>query len=352
MKIAIVEYKNIVSSNHQPLGHGIKVLNEAIELCNANNYDVKIIAAQSYIDSVRYDCKKEVIPFDFVEGDSSPYIFFKWYINISRAIMSANNCDVIWFTNVDWRVFLFFGLHPLYKKNMVLTEYTDSKKYISSLGKNRGFLGQLVRKICYRGYDKYSFYIQTYNKDYHNDKYMYMPDFLYKPQKKINGKKFNRAICTGTINNTQKDILGLIDVFREFDYPLLIAGVFTDDSIYSKVCEIKSDNITIINRALSEDEYMKLISESMFSIIPYKMSVYKNATSGVLRESLYLGVKVIAPQQMLKNMNIDAEGYSSISQIPYLIQNNANLPDYKDIDHKENSEIAKEIDKYLKHNCV
>lgn len=91
-----------------------------------------------------------------------------------------------------------------------------------------------------------------------------------------------------------KDIEGVIKRFSNTDYKVLIAGFFEDKTRFNKLNQIKTDNITIIDKYLDDKEYEKCISNIKYIILPYK-DYYKNATSGVIYDILFKMKPVIAP---------------------------------------------------------
>ncbi len=80
-------------------------------------------------------------------------------------------------------------------------------------------------------------------------------------------EKVERVICPGTIN-TQKDVAGLVEAFKQINYPLLIIGQFVSMTLYDELLKSKSDNTTIENRRLDYNEYCQLIAESAYCITP------------------------------------------------------------------------------------
>lgn len=339
MKIRIVEYKNVIGRSGKAMGHGVKVLNEAINLCNLMGASVEVASGDAYCDVLVHNVS-EIIeePFCFVEGSAfSVKLFFRKLCNIRKGLVKLKSVDIVWFTNVDWFLFFYLGIFNV-KRNIAITEYTDNCKVLNQFGKNRGVAGKIIRNICLRGYNKVKLHIETYDKSVASVGHIYMPDYLFtdKYKKYISNNKVQRAVIVGTVNNESKDILGVVKVFSQTNYPILIAGEFVDASLYELIDKEKTSNVSLLNKKLEEDEYYKLIATSEYIILPYRMNVYKEATSGVLREAMYLGSKVIAPSKMLLNMQIQGKGYEDISEIPMLIENSDTLP--KEIDISECSE--------------
>ena len=60
-----------------------------------------------------------------------------------------------------------------------------------------------------------------------------------------------------------------------------------------------SDNVTIIDKYLSDEEYMDMLSSARYAILPYSKSAYTNQTSGVLQEAMFVNTIPIARREVL-----------------------------------------------------
>ena len=90
-----------------------------------------------------------------------------------------------------------------------------------------------------------------------------------------------------------------------------------------KIYKITNYVVDYWKRAYYET-YCNELAKSEYAIVPYDMDVYGTATSGVVREALYMGVKVIAPIKLLDNMGIYLPGYDRIEN-SYLFVFNKNV---------------------------
>ena len=77
------------------------------------------------------------------------------------------------------------------------------------------------------------------------------------------------------------------------------------------------------------------------------MEKYGSATSGVLREAVYLGAKVIAPKALLNNMGINGIGYTNIEDVPALLNDDAVY--YNDFEkYKEKNIVKRFNDEFIR----
>ena len=346
-KIAIIEYKNIVSDNNVPFGHGKKVLYEASDLCNKLGYNTVICAVISYMQK---KCGVEqVILKNAISAEKYNYRNLnKIFGNIALALKKCN-ADIVWFTNIDWFLLLYLGIIKP-KKRVIVTIYRDIFQEVFENMKRKGVLGKIISYFIKRGKKCISLIIRTYQDDSTGLAQMYMPDYIYSKMydtlKESTSKK-KGVLCVGTINSSDKDLFEMIEVFCKIDTPLLIKGKFVKDDDYGKACAMKTDNITIENKYLDEKEYYELIATYEYVILPYNMRKYQNATSGIMREALYLDSKIIAPKKLLNGMKINGIGYDDICDLPRLLDENENKIFINNIDEYKEDRVLNNLS-----NCI
>lgn len=127
--------------------------------------------------------------------------------------------------------------------------------------------------------------------------YIVMPDYIFIDEDMPISSSENFEYDFGIVGimSEGKDIESVIRHVNMSNFSLIIAGYFEDDERYRNVIKlVKSDNIKIINRYLDEQEYKKILQKCRFIILPYK-EYYRNATSGVIFDTLFNGSPVIAP---------------------------------------------------------
>lgn len=316
-KIGIVEYKNLISKdNNVPIGHGFKVLWEAERYVSSMGYDISVFASKEYKGHQGYTNYEN---YSFKRS-------FKELLNILKALYTLKKCDVLWFTNVDWVLFLALCLVNVRNK-IVISEYCDNETIISKIDGNHKLLGSLVKKLCLKGLGKINLKIRSYTREETED-CLYVPDFIYsnKYEKYQSDKKTIDILVIGLINNVTKDIEGAFRVFKNTKYNLLIHGYFTDKDFKERILCEKTNNIVVIDEEIEEEQYLTEIGQAKYVLVPSRMDKYRDATSGVLTEALYIHTPVIAPNKLLENMNVDGYGYQEIDDIIGMLNKGINFP--------------------------
>lgn len=310
MKVRLIEYKCIVNNDSQPFGHAEKAIEDALLVCNRLGLEAEVAASSSF---KRASVK---LPNSLNVSEYSYKSIFRIMDNLKTATKVEKGEKILfWFINVDWYLFLFLSLHRLHQKT-IATIYKDRFDQIYGFKGKKVFVGDILHKLLLKGVNRIDLYLETFYSQSRSEDAVFLPDYIYTPfyEEHKNENKIGRVICPGTIN-TQKDVEGLVEVFNKINYPLLIIGQFADNALYHKLLKNKRNNITIENRRLDYDEYYRLIAESSFCITPYNMERYTSATSGVIREAVYLGSTVIAPRRLLDNMGMNGIGYEKLDDL-------------------------------------
>lgn len=310
MKVRLIEYKCIVNDEGQPFGHAEKAIEDALMVCNQLGLEAEVAASSNFKTA------SLMLPNSLNVKEYTYRSIFRIIQNLKAATKVTKGEEVLfWFVNVDWYLFLFLSLHRLSQKKMA-TIYKDRYDQINGFKGKKFFVGDVLYSLLDKGVKQIDLYLETFFASNRNLDAVYLPDYIYTPfyEKHRVKEKIERVICPGTIN-TQKDVKGLVDVFKQINYPLLIVGQFADRALYDELLKSKSDNITIENRRLEYDEYYRLIAESTYCITPYNMNRYTSATSGVIREAVYLGSAVIAPKALLNNMGMNGIGYEKLADL-------------------------------------
>lgn len=312
MKIRLVEYKNIVDNKGNAFGHGRKVLYEAQQISHLAGYNTEVVACDAYINR-SYD-GKFIQLLNAINVAQYDYKHILTIMSNLRDALRNIDADFVWFTNIDWYLFLYLALYHK-KKKIIVTTYCNIDDTID-LFEKKGIIGKIVANIMKIGIRSVDLFIETYYRKDRNQNAIYMPDYLYTDyyKKYKENEKRNRIICIGTMN-AQKDLDSMVKVFSRTDYQVEIKGEFVDKKRYQKLLEIKTPNIDIQDRYLSDADYYDELSSSEYVIVPYNMEIYGSATSGVVREALYMGVKVLAPQKLLDNMGISIKGYKNLEDV-------------------------------------
>lgn len=310
MKIRLIEYKCIVNDKGRPFGHSEKAIEDAIRICNNLGFDVEVAASGAFKES------SITLPNSIRAADYQYKNIAKIMKNLRVATsVKKNENTIFWYTNVDWYLFLFLALKTIRHKT-IATIYKERCDLINGFEKKKSPVRSVLNKLLRKGIKKVDLYLETFYSNDRKKDAVYLPDYIYTDfYNKFRTKdKIKRVVCPGTIN-TQKDIRGLVSVFNQIDYPLLIIGEFVSSNLYDEVTQSIGSNIVVENRRLEYEEYYKIIAESMYCITPYDMNKYKTATSGVIREAVYLNTNVIAPQKLLNNMGMNGVGYEKLDDL-------------------------------------
>ncbi len=366
--ITMCDYYGMCDENGKCVGHPVKVTTEYGKILKSLGKDLRLICSPCIANGVTApDIFDEVIrlPYDIsIVGNS---LFkrisdkFKLFKNIRLAL---RNKGTIFFYQVDF--FFFLYLLIFYKKS------TDRKIVILIYHQDftGGRLAPMLNKIYEKALVKIDGVIYTRKgAEVPHGNAVWMPDFIYRAdeyEKYQTAFKINRVVCLGTMSR-YKQIEELIEVWRKLDADnstgdvtredlpghnvssvfipdLIIAGRFDTKERFEALSADLPKNVTIRNEVLSDEEYMTLLSGSMYAILPYDMDQYKNRTSGVLLESIYCGVVPIAPSMLLKQNDLPGIGYDDFEDLTKkLISDDLPSFDYSDIYKEYGIEHATDV---------
>lgn len=305
--ITIAEYLNYLDTNGKPTGHGKKVFEEAYELLNGK-YKIQCVSSTEYV--AKQMVHHEIIP---AIKQGSGKLNQKIFSNI-RSVLKISRADTIWFTNTEWRLLAYLAFAPKGKR-IIITMYRNT---IDDIASGNGKAKNIKLFFMRRGLKRTDLVVVTNPNLKISNKQFYMPDYYYCAEqydKYRKAKKVERVLCVGAMRKS-KDLKGVVSHFSETDIPVLIVGGFSDKDEYTSLLGMKGDNIDIQDRRLNDDEYYQLIAESKYVIMPYVMSDYKNATSGILQECVFVGSVPIAPSDLLHFNAISGVGYEMIPDLP------------------------------------
>lgn len=313
-KVAIAEYLSYVDNDDLALGHGKKALQEAYDLLKGD-FEIECFCSSAYkplMNTVNnYYCNLHSLVFP--SKDRYKVYHYKTGFENVRKILHTD-CEYIWFVNIDWSIFLYLLILPHNNKKLIVTMYRDIKNQVQQ---NVTRYSDLKKYFITKGLKQINLIVVTNNNLVIADNQVFIPDFLYDDNyiKFRNCQKKERVVCVGEMREG-KDILGLVRKFINTDVSLLIRGFFFDKELYEYLLSIKTINIVIEDRNIPYEQYLQLIAESKFVILPYDMKSYQGATSGVLLESVFCNCIPIAPKELLQFNNINGIGYQKIEELP------------------------------------
>lgn len=326
--IVLAEYLNYVNDKNEPKGHGKKSLEEAYNLLKDSGNQIKCMGSPEYIDFIEdYKCVESM------ERKKSNRLrrLMRAKKNIKKALREGE-MEIVWFTCSDWMLFFILPFIKV-RGSVVATVYRD---ILADLEEPKWFFFRtIMRRIVRKGMNRLDLAFITnpsFDPPYVKKK-IHIPDFYF-DETYADYLKYNKeenVICLGLMHR-DKNLKQLVRHFNGSEIQLYIIGDFEDNALFEEISEIACDNVTIENKRVNDREYKKLIGENKWIVLPYSES-YRNATSGILLETIYMGSTIIAPKFLLENNRINGIGYSSISEIP--------------TSYKELNEVSKQINNNL-----
>lgn len=309
MKVSMIDYIGAYSKENGPVGHSLKVIRD-YQRQVGDMFQMEIYAPEAYY-CVLENCLKKKLPFGrSIEGGKKGCLYnmmvmIMSFFNISYAFRHAKD-ETVWFYNVDQFLFVYLWLFGMHGKKVIVTLFAANypKRY-----HNYCFQKMLPKLALVVSSNP-----QFEQKNCHS---ISVPDYLYEDgvyaqyQKQ---QRKNRIVCLGTMNASKK-ILELVKLADKLPMPLEVHGLFYDTEYYNKVKECAGENVRIENRYLNYQEYLTILGDSKYCILPYSMDAYKDFTSGVLLECLYMGTVPITDQRLLEKMEVSGIGYFDLTHL-------------------------------------
>lgn len=347
-KVTLIEYLNYVNGDGTPIGHGKKVFHQMADLLSAD-FQVECVASKAYLPSGSTRGAESVNPI-CQAGKTIKSVNREVFGNLRKCIAALNAADdVVWFTNADWHLFAFLSFLPI-KKKIVVTVYRDVKKDVAA---SKSKLAFIKKYLVNRGIGKVDLFVVSNPHLAISSTQVFIPDYVYNSfYEQYRGlTKKDRIVCVGAMRDS-KDLRGVVSHFSNTDVEVMIVGGFADKEEYEWLKNHKTDNISIEDRIVPYVEYNRMIAESKYVIIPYKMEAYATATSGILQEAMFLQSIPIAPQELLTYNGVNGIGYKSLSELPSSwaqIEKVAENVSF-DVSVYEESHVRNEIVKAM--NCI
>lgn len=308
--ISLIDVASYLDDKNKPIGHGLKILKDLNFLFGKKT---EVLATKEYIQALK--AKGKELPFCSYPGNPQ-YFLMKTFLNYLISLFKAKG-EILIYINVPESLLYGIAFFKNKKKIVILT-FVNWEDYIKNIPP-KNFLQKFFLK---KGLSRLDGCLVTNFQYKPQVPYVRIPDYYLTREikKYVKKEKQYGCVCLGEVRH-EKDIVGLVMVMRKENIPLLIAGSFQDIGIYQAVRRYKTDNITIINRNLSYEEYMNYLSTYKYLILPYDKKSYTNGrTSGVLQEGIFVNAVPIAPKFLLLQNKIKGLGYEKISEIPELIR--------------------------------
>lgn len=307
--VTVIEYLNYVNERGEAIGHGKKVLGEALELLK-DEFEVRCVASKAYCpDGVELDY--ELPQLNQAAGEATKGAI----LGQIKAAFAAVDTDIVWFTNVDWIFLAYLGLCKPEGLKVAATLYRD---YATDIAQSESKVRRVKAALVRRGVKNVDVPVVTNKALKLADNQVFVPDYVYTDKydayRVADSEKLEQVVCVGSMRSS-KDLRGVLHAFASSETPVKIIGCFSDKGELSWLREHATANFTIEDRNLDDDEYYELIGHSRYVILPYKLVDYRSATSGILQECLFLGATPIAPKVLLDANGVAGIGYERIEDL-------------------------------------
>lgn len=302
-KIIMVDYWSVTDRDGQPIGHGCKVGNEYYH-CIKGTFNVVQYVNISMLPFIENPGK---IKFSNSVKSGVGKLTRIWEtFRCLSEVYKHEKESVIWFYVSDIYLYLFLLIMRKGRRKIGVNMFEE---YIGSKIKN--WIFRKAQKKVDVAFVTNKILMQNIPNG------IFIPDYAYNAE--IYGiyqklEKREQAVCLGTMNE-KKLLEEAVEVFSQNGYPLYIAGQFSSEEAFKKLCEKKAANIIIENRYVDSEEYYQLLGSSKYSLVPYDAAFYKNRTSGVIQECLFCNTVPISHREILEFNNVQGVGYENISDL-------------------------------------
>lgn len=344
-KVFMIEYQGRCDEQGKAVGHAPKVLKDYYHFIK-DTCDVKILAPKTILMELTKEesAGAKVLPERIVMKGKTPLfekIGNKWnmFSNIRKALRYADSNaskdgeTILWFFNVEFYLMLYLFLHRKCKQKIVCTLFLDGyhvsdkeredKEKLNASGKKLGRKAKLVASVkqwIFEQAQKKMMLIISTGKEFRfkNCPCVFLPDYydkveLYEPlrEKYSAEEKKDVAVCLGTMGNG-KQLEEMVEAFARINYPLKVVGRFYDEERVRNLRKMAEGyDITVENRFLSLEEYLNLLAEAKYTILPYAPVNYSRQTSGVMQEAIFLNTVPVTYREILEGNGILGVGFET-----------------------------------------
>lgn len=159
--------------------------------------------------------------------------------------------------------------------------------------------------------------------------YLVLTDYIYdKTEMPPHSENAKYDFGVIGIMSRDKDVADVVKTFTGTDYKVLIAGHFGGRK--DEVCGQYTDNITVVDKYLTNEEYEQAFSDSDCIVLPYG-DAYKNQSSGVIFDVLFRAKPVITK-------DFESFGFVKDSGAGVLYNHTLAELDFEKVTSKENKE--------------
>lgn len=335
-KVCMVEYQGRCDAQGRAVGHAPKVLWDYLQLIR-NDCEVSVFAPKVILKELPGEDRKnedslraKVLPCHIVMKGKTPLwekITNKLHMfqNIRSALKYAD-ADILWFFNVEYYLMLYLFLHKKPKQKIVCTLFLDGYHADARAGLKAKAVAGIKQWVFEQAQKKISLIISTGKQfTFQNCRWEYIPDYydkkeLYEPYRRRESSgagKEERAVCLGTMGNG-KQLEEMVKAFVRIGYPLTVAGRFYDPERVKALRTTAGEGngtIEILDRYLSEEEYLSLLSRAKYTVLPYPPQNYATQTSGVMQEALFVDTVPVTYRAILEGNGILGVGFENWEEL-------------------------------------
>lgn len=335
-KVCMVEYQGRCDAEGKAVGHAPKVLQEYLQMIR-NDCEVSVFAPKVILKELPREERKnagslqaKVLPCHIVMKGKTPFLEkitnkLHMFTNIRNAIKHTD-ADILWFFNVEYYLMLYLFLHKKPKQKIVCTLFLDGYHADVQGGCKARFVAGVKQWVFEKAQKKIDLIISTGKQfTFPNCRWEYIPDYydkkgLYEPyrrQTSLDAGKEERAVCLGTMGNG-KQLEEMVKAFVRIGYPLMVAGRFYDPERVKALQTIAGQGngkIEILDRYLSQEEYLSLLARAKYTVLPYSPLNYASQTSGVMQEAVFVDTVPVTYRAILEGNGVLGVGFESWEEL-------------------------------------
>ncbi len=310
-KLILAEYQGRRDTEGKAVGHAPKVLGEYAAL-TGDDFELSIMAPRCILEAASAPGRKnaKILPHSILMKSGNSLFEKIWnkvkmFANIDL-VLRSDAADEIWFFNTEFYLMLYLALFGNRGKRLVCTLFMERF--------GTGMTGRIKQLVFERAQKKMSLIISAGKSfSFKNVPYTFIPDYYccedeYTPYRRPVRKR--QAVCLGTMGS-EKQIEEMVGCFSALAYPLIVAGRFYDKERLQRLKASAGSNISIRDEYLSRREYLSLLGESSYVVLPYAPSQYGTQTSGVLQEAVFMDTIPVSYKGVLDGNGVAGIGFDS-----------------------------------------
>jgi glycosyltransferase involved in cell wall biosynthesis len=302
LSVGIIDIKGNSNSSGELIGHPVRVLNQSVEALLDNSNLCLILAASYKNNLIEYQqIKKILLPFSVkIYTNLIGRIFNIIYRSINLIVLIyhlyTKKFDNYWFINQDNLLLNYLPLSIKKKSVINIYSFNFNIKLIKDFKAVFTSINSLVKTN----------YLNIH----------FIPDYINTKKELVKKTNLNDVLIIGSINK-DKDIISIIKLFQNIkSTKLYIVGKIFDEDLKEFLLSYKlSDNIIIIDKYITEQDYQNYFNIFLYILLPYKYSSYNNRGSGVYYDCLNNSCIPIIPSFLGYKDGLKFENFNQLSLI-------------------------------------